>query len=102
MIGAKECTTRISSTQSLHFHDGSPPTDANKFRLVIGALQYLSLTCPGISYATNKLAQFMHSPIATPWSATKRLLRYLKNTICHGLFLKRHQELNVSTFTDAD
>ncbi|WRX24981.1 GAG-pre-integrase domain - like 8 [Theobroma cacao] len=32
-----------------------------KFRQVIGALQYLSLTGPDVSYAVNKLAQFMHS-----------------------------------------
>ena len=54
MAGAKECTSPMSSTQSLQLHDGSPPTNSTKFRQVIGALQYLSLTRPDIFYAINK------------------------------------------------
>ena len=46
MAGAKECTSPMSSTQSLQLHDGSPCTNSTKFRQVIGALQYLSLTRP--------------------------------------------------------
>ena len=38
MVSAKECTTPMSSTQSLHLHDGSPSADATKFQQVIGAL----------------------------------------------------------------
>ena len=44
----------------------------------------------------------MHSPTETHWSATKRLLCYLQYTIHHGLFLKRHQKLYLTAFTDAD
>ncbi|WRX13866.1 Reverse transcriptase [Theobroma cacao] len=102
MVGAKECTMPMSFSQSFQLHDGSPPVNATKFRQVIGAFQYLSLTRLDASYAVNKLAQFMHSPTETHWSVAKRILRYLKYTIYHGLFLQRHQQLCVNAFTDAD
>ena len=102
MVGAKECTSPMSSTQSLQLHDGSPPTDSTKFCQVIGALQYLSLTRPNISYVVNKLAKFMHSPTKSHKSAAKHLLRYLKCTIHHDLFLKKHQNLCLTAFSYAD
>ena len=102
MSGAKECTTSMSSTQSLSLHDGSPLANATQFRKVIDALQYLSLTQPNISYVFNELAQFMHSPSKIHWSAAKRVHRYLKSTIHHGLFFKWNQHLHVTTFTDAN
>lgn len=102
MSVAKESITPMSSIQSLQLHDNSSSTDATQFRQVLGALQYLPLTWPNISYTINKLAQFMHFPTKTHWSTTKQILRYLKATIHHGLFLKRHQKLCVTAFTDVD
>ena len=69
---------------------------------VIGALQYLSHTRPGVSYAVSKLAQFMHCPSETHWIAAKRGLWHLESTSHHGLFLKRNQGLCLMAFTNAD
>ena len=65
IYGAKECPTPMSSSQTLQLHEDSISTYTTQFRQVISALQYLSLTRPDISYAINKLAQFMHSPSKT-------------------------------------
>ena len=88
MIGAKDVSTSLSTTTSLKLVDGTSSTNNTEFRSVIGALQYLSLTRPDISFFVNKLSQFMHKPTVTHWTATKRLLRYLKHTIFHGLHIK--------------
>jgi hypothetical protein len=102
LAGIKEVHTHMATNTSLVLHDGSPPTDATTYRSVIGALQYLSITRPDISYTVNKLSQFMHCPSETHWAAAKRLLRYLKHTINHGLFLKRGQPLQLHAYSDAD
>lgn len=37
-------------------------TQVKKFRQIIDPLQYLTLTCPDVQFAVNKLAQFMCAP----------------------------------------
>ncbi|CAN1822050.1 Retrovirus-related Pol polyprotein from transposon RE2, partial [Linum perenne] len=53
--------------------------DPQLYRQLLGGLQYLHMTRPDISYATNRLAQSMHSPTMTNWMQLKRVLRYLKD-----------------------
>lgn len=72
------------------------------FRQLVGALQYLSLTRPDVAFAVNKLSQFMHKPLQLHWQALKRVVRYLKGTIFHGLLLKRNVPLTLTGFSDAD
>jgi hypothetical protein len=90
MLGAKEVSTPLSTTVALQLIDGTSSVDSTEFRRVIGGLQYLSLTRPDISFAVNKLSQFMHKPSTTHWTAAKRLLRYLKHTIYHGIHIRKH------------
>ncbi|KAF7831318.1 Retrovirus-related Pol polyprotein from transposon TNT 1-94 [Senna tora] len=45
---------------------GSEPcTDPSLYRSIVGALQYVTLTRPEISFCVNKLCQFMHNPQLT-------------------------------------
>ena len=55
----------------------------------MGALQYITLTRPDISFDVNQFCQKMHSPQANDWVNLKRLLRYLKGTIAYGLLIYR-------------
>jgi hypothetical protein len=52
------------------------PEDSTKYRSVVGALQYLTLTRPDLSYAVNKVCQYLHAPTTMHWTAAKRILRY--------------------------
>ena len=94
MEGAKNVSTPLSTITALVLNDGATPTDATLFRTLIGGLQYLSLTRPDIAFAVKKLSQFMHRPSELHWVALKRLLRYLKGTIYHGLHLHRNTTLS--------
>ncbi|KAH0636182.1 hypothetical protein KY290_036612 [Solanum tuberosum] len=40
----------------------SPLSNATLYRCTLSKLQYLSFTRPDISYAVNKLSQFIHDP----------------------------------------
>jgi len=66
-VGMKDCkpmTTPLSSSEKLSLHEGSllGSIDATNYRSVVGALQYLTLTRPDISYSVNKVCQFLHAP----------------------------------------
>lgn len=92
----------MSSTEPLLLNDGSPPTNAKEYRQVIGALQYLTNTRPDISFAVNRLAQFMHLPSIKHWQAAKRILSYLKQTITLGLHISPSETTRLTAYSDAD
>lgn len=102
MTGAKDVSTPLSTSTPLKLADGTAAFDSTEFRRVLGSLQYLSLTRPDISFAVNKLSQFMHKPTHSHWTAVKRLLRYLKHTIFHGIHIKKNTPWTLNTYSDAD
>jgi histone deacetylase 1/2 len=96
--------TPLSSYEKLSIEDGEKLGNeyATKYRSVVGALQYLTLTRPDISFSVNKVCQFLHSPTTTHWSAVKRILRYIKGTIKLGIQFSKSESMSVSSFSDAD
>ncbi|KAM5580161.1 hypothetical protein ABKV19_009748 [Rosa sericea] len=90
-----------TSGQKLSKHAGTCLSDPSEYRSVVGALQYLTLTRPDISYSVNQACKFMQAPTTTHWTAVKRILRYLKATITHGLLYKPGS-LHLQAYSDAD
>jgi hypothetical protein len=102
MLQANPCNTPIVTSVSLSQFDGNSFEDPHLYRSVVGALQYATITRPDISFAVNKVAQFMHSPTTTHWTAVKRILRYLVGSSFHGLFFKPSSSINLHAYSDAD
>jgi transposase InsO family protein len=104
MDKCKPVETPMSSVEKLSIHSGEKlgHDDSTNYRSIVGALQYLTLTRPDISFAVNKVCQFLHAPSTTHWSAVKRILRYIHGTVGMGLKLVRSSSLLVSAFSDAD
>ena len=102
MQDCKPCPSPASSTTQLSQNIDAPFPDQFLYRSTIGTLQYLSITRPEISFITNKLSQFMQSPLDTHWSACKRVLRYLKGSLHHGIFIQSSSHQQIQGFTDAD
>jgi hypothetical protein len=79
MIQCKPVSTPLSSNSKLSAIDGTPhgQEDATKYRSIVGALQYLTLTRPDISYYVNKICQYLHSPTTGHMSVIKRIFQFL-------------------------
>jgi histone deacetylase 1/2 len=62
------------------------------------------MTRPDLSFAVNKVCQYLHTPMSTHWSAVKRILRYVQGTLSDGLCLRRPTASPdlLSAFSDAD
>lgn len=103
MLNAKPVATPLPSHPKLTLKSGSPLSDPHEYRRIVGSLQYLALTRPDISYAVNKLSQFMHCPTSDHWQAVKRVLCYLSGTLDHGIFLRKQAATpTLHAFSDAD
>jgi len=100
----KPISSPLSTTEKLSVREGDSlgPDDSTRYRSVVGALQYLTLTRPDISFSVNKVCQFLHSPTTVHWAAVKRIIRYVKGTIHLGLKISRSKSMLVSAFSDAD
>ena len=62
MLDAKPLSSPMASSTSISAFEGDPLPNATLYRSTVGALQYLSLTRPDITFTVNKLSQFMHRP----------------------------------------
>ncbi|KAK1601065.1 hypothetical protein QYE76_016639 [Lolium multiflorum] len=80
MENCKSVTTPMCTQEKLSRELGHSLSDddAFQYRSVVGALQYLTLTRPDISFAVNKVCQFLSKPTDVHWEAVKRILRYVK------------------------
>jgi hypothetical protein len=99
---SKPITSPMAASSPLSKYSGVSLTDPTTYRSTVGALQYLSITRPDISFAVNKVSQFMHNPRDTHWSAVKRILHYLKHSITHGLVIRRSSSSQLTAYSDAD
>jgi hypothetical protein len=64
MNTCKAVRTPMPPSDKLLVTDGEPlgVNDSTRYRSIVGALQYLTLTRPDISFAINRVRQFLHNP----------------------------------------
>ena len=77
-------------------------SDATLYCSAVGALQYLVITWPYITYVFNRACQAIHNPAIEDWHPVKHLLRYLKGTIAENLFCHRNSDSSLEFFSDAN
>jgi hypothetical protein len=104
MFSYKPSITPLSSTGKLSAHEGEVLSleDATRYQSIVGALQYLTLTHPNISFSVNKVCQYLHSPITIHWTAVKIILHFLKHTLGICLHILSSPSMMISAFSDAD
>jgi hypothetical protein len=104
MIACKPIAIPLSCNTKISAHDGEPlsPDDATRYWSVVGALQYLTLTCLDIAFIVNKVCQYLHAPTMVHWTVVKHILQFLKHTMNSAFIIRRSPSIMVSAFFDAD
>jgi histone deacetylase 1/2 len=104
MENCRPTSTPLVTTEHLARESGVllGTEDSTRYRSIVGGLQYLTLTRPDLSFAVNKVCQFLSQPTDLHWEAVKRILRYVKGTLDTGLRIRKSKLTGVSIFTDAD
>uniref|UniRef100_A0A2N9FJA4 Integrase catalytic domain-containing protein n=1 Tax=Fagus sylvatica TaxID=28930 RepID=A0A2N9FJA4_FAGSY len=101
MLDCKPASSPSCPNTRLSLHDGDPLTDPHGYRSMVGALHYLTFTRPDISFAVHQVCQYMSAPTTTHLAAAKRVLRYIRGTLHHGIEFTPGP-LSLSAYTDAD
>jgi transposase InsO family protein len=101
MLNCSPCKTPCVPNTRLSATCGKPLTDVHAYRSLVGALHYLTFTRPDLLFAVHQVCQFMQAPTDIHLTAAKRILRYVRGTIDHGLFYTPGP-ISLSAFSDAD
>jgi len=94
------CSYTMVHFSPLSCDQGIPLTDAESasYRRLI----YLTNKRPGIAFSVNKLSQFVSTLASTHHQATFRILIYLKNAPCHGIYLSTRSIHQLKAYSDSD
>jgi hypothetical protein len=102
MTDCKSCSTPVDLKAKLAVDSEPPVQDPSQFQSIVGALQYLTFTRPGIAYVVQQVCLHMHDPRESHLTAMKRIMRYLRGTPDYGLLLLRSRSTDLAIYTDAD
>lgn len=81
---------------------GTPLSDPEVYRRIIGKLIYLTITRPDICYSVQLLSQFMQSLTSVHLQAAKHVLRYLLTAPGQGILLASNTSAQLTAFCDSD
>ena len=81
--------------------EGSVLSNPHEYRCLVGFLHYLTFTRPDLSIAIQQVCQFMSIPTNAHMVATRRILRYLNDTLNFGVYL-RLDPISLSAFSNSD
>lgn len=102
LLGAKPCETPIDPNVKLVAEEGEIFTEPEKYRRLVGKLNYLTITRPDIAFFVSVLSQFMSAPTTIHWDALIRIMRYLKGAPGKDIVYGDHGGIQIEGFTDAN
>lgn len=100
----KPISTPMAAGEKLSRDQGMALQDKDQFqyRSIVGGLQYLTVTRPDLSFAMNRVCQYIQAPTDVHRAAAKRILQFVKGTLDQGLKIHRSAGATINAFSDAD
>ena len=100
-LGVTPCSTPMASNVQLTKEE-ELFEDPEKYRRLVGKLNYLIVTRPDIAYSVSVLNQYMSSPTISHWVAVENILCYLKEAHGRGILYKNRGVTRIECFSKAD
>ena len=101
MLDSKPAKSLSCPNTRLSLHEGDALPDPHGYRSLVGALHYLTFTRHDISFSVHQVYQYMSAPTTIHLAVAKRILRYIRGTLFHGVAFTPGP-LHLSAFIDAD
>ena len=100
-LGTKLRTTPMALNVQLT-KEGELFKDPERYRRLVGKLNYLMVSRPDIACSVSVLSQYMSSPTVNHWAVVEHILRYLKEVPGRGILYKKHGYTRIECFSEAD
>ncbi|XP_052488061.1 uncharacterized mitochondrial protein AtMg00810-like [Gossypium raimondii] len=102
MENCKPTSTPMAVGMKLSSQEDHESVCETDYRSLVGCLLYLTAIRPDILFAMSMLSRFIHCCNQQHYKAGKRVLRYIKGTLSHGIHFSRAKELKLIGYTDSD
>jgi hypothetical protein len=83
-------------------YDISPDVDQRTYRSMIGIIMYITTYRPDIMQVVRMIGRYQSAPKQSHLVVFKRIFKYLKGTMTHGLWYPRNQNFQLTTYSDVD
>ncbi|XP_071912144.1 uncharacterized mitochondrial protein AtMg00810-like [Coffea arabica] len=102
MLGCRLVDTLMDPNVKLVGDQSALLDDSRQYRILVGKLNYFTVTRPDISFAVSVVNQFLDTSRTSHWDAVIRILRYLKSAPEKGFLYQNHGHTNIEGYSDAD
>jgi hypothetical protein len=99
---AKPMNTPMGINEHLDLDSSGNMVDQKQYRSMIGSLLYVTALRPDVMFSVCMCARFQASPRESHLKATKRILRYLKNTQDVGLWYPKGFNFELIGYSNSD
>ena len=100
-LSVMPCSTPMAPNVLLT-KEGELFEDPERYKRLVGKLNYLTVTRPDFAYSVSVLSQYMSSPRISHWAAIEHMLCYLKEAPKRGILYKKHEHTRIECFLNAD
>ncbi|XP_061352816.1 uncharacterized mitochondrial protein AtMg00810-like [Gastrolobium bilobum] len=98
----KMVSTSIEPRMNLKADSDKELINPTLFKSLVGILRYLTFTRPHIMFAVGLASRYIDQPRQNHFSAAKRILRYIKGTVHHGLLFTHSKDSKLFGYSDSD
>lgn len=102
MKDCKPASKPAEASMKLRVDSTKESVNLTLFKSLVESLRYLTFTRPNIMYAVGQVSRYMEKPKQDHFMAAKRILRYIKGTLDHGLFYTHSKNAKLVGYSDSD
>ncbi|XP_016722827.1 uncharacterized mitochondrial protein AtMg00810-like [Gossypium hirsutum] len=102
MKNCKPTSTPMAVGMKLSRQESGEPVCETIYKSLIGSLLYFTATRLDIMFSVSVLSRFMNCCNDQHFQTAKRVLRYIKGTIGHGVLFKRVENMKLTGYVDSD
>ncbi len=103
MTEAKSVASPVDPSTKLIKDEGEEEkVEVSQYLSAVGSLLLSAGTRPDITFAVCSVAKFCSEPRKSQWTVMKRILRYFKGTLNHGLLYSHGEQQDCFGYSDSD